>query len=132
MNFNPLHLYDPVTFPVARGTPMLSSLVQWDHSHSWSTPDPEVFIQGGAGGTASCVFSIDTSVDSEDRYLVGHKIDGRVLYPATGYLVLAWQTLAKIVGQPWRELPIAFEDVHIHRATILPETSKCYLFGTGQ
>merc|ERR1719445_384802 len=31
--------------------------------------------------------------DSEDHYLVGHKIDGRVLFPATGYLVLAWKAL---------------------------------------
>ena len=51
-------------------------------------------------------------------------IDGRVLYPATGYLVLAWRALAKLEGQVFDQMPVCFENVHIHRATILPKTGK--------
>jgi len=29
-------LYQKVNFPVARGTPMLASMVKWDHSMEWS------------------------------------------------------------------------------------------------
>ena len=36
-------------------------------------------------------FDIDIGTDSPDSYLEGHCIDGRVLFPATGYLVLAWR-----------------------------------------
>ena len=124
-NFNPLALYTPVEFPVPVGTPMLSSLLQWDHGMSWDVPTPERFISGGGSGSASsCSFEIDASEESKDHYLVGHMIDGRVLYPATGYLVLAWRTLAKMSGQLYEQLPVAFENVHIHRATILPKTGK--------
>lgn len=28
-------LYRPITYPVGRGTPMLNSLVKWDHSTKW-------------------------------------------------------------------------------------------------
>ena len=55
---------------------------------------------------------------------MGHMIDGRVLYPATGYLVLAWRALAKLEGQVFDQMPVCFENVHIHRATILPKTGK--------
>ena len=66
-------------------------------------------------------FEIDASENSTDNYLVGHMIDGRVLYPATGYLVLAWRACAKLQGQVYDQMPVCFEDVHIHRATILPK-----------
>ncbi len=56
---------------------------------------------------------------TEYAHVVGHKIDGRVLFPATGYLFLAWKALAKSCGVAMNELPIEFQDVHLHRATIL-------------
>ena len=115
-------LYAPVQYPVPVGTPMLSSLIRWDHAQSWDVPTPERFLSGGSGSASCCSFEIDASEESKDHYLVGHKIDGRVLYPATGYLVLAWRTLAKMTGQLYEQLPVAFENVHIHRATILPKT----------
>ncbi len=51
----------------------------------------------------------------------GHCIDGRVLFPATGYLLLAWKQLAKDIGVSYDELPVEFENVTLHRATILPK-----------
>lgn len=62
--------------------------------------------------------------ESDDNYLTEHCIDGRVLYPATGYLVLAWRTLVRSHGVVMETTPINFEDVIIHRATILPKTGK--------
>lgn len=123
MDFNPLDLYPAVSLPVSRGTPMISPLIQWDHSQTWDVPTLEQFTSGG-GGTSSCVFKVDASTESEDHYLVGHCIDGRVLFPATGYLVLAWRALAKLQGQVYDQMPVAFDDIHIHRATILPKTGK--------
>lgn len=122
MNFDPLALYTPVQFPVSRGTPFLSSFVQWDHLQSWDVPTVDQFSTGGAGGSTSCVFEVDAGANAEDQYLVGHMLDGRVLFPATGYLQLAWRALAKLSGQMYEQMPVAFEDVHIHRATILPKS----------
>ena len=117
-------------YPVSRGTPGISSFVKWDHSQEWEVPRLEQFGCGGSGSSASCVFEIDASAESEDHYLVGHMIDGRVLFPATGYLQLAWRALAKLNGHLYEQMPVAFENVHIHRATILPKTgtSSCLLF----
>lgn len=68
--------------------------------------------------------STDLSPDSADSYLTGHCIDGRVLYPATGYLVLAWRALVKSLGAVMAKTPVTFEDVTIHRATILPKSGE--------
>ena len=124
MKLTPLTVFPHVNFPVSRTTPMVSPLVKWDHSETWAVPKLEEFAEGGSGGKAGCVFEIDASESSEDHYLVGHKIDDRVLFPATGYLVLAWKTLAKLHSQPYETMAVAFENVHIHRATILPTSGK--------
>ena len=121
MKLNPLGMLPPVTFPVPAGTPVVSSLVQWDHSQSWDVPKQEEFTEGGPNGKSGCGYDIDVAKNPEDAYLTGHKIDGRVLFPATGYLALAWRTLAKREGKEWYEMPVTFEDVDIHRATILPD-----------
>ena len=122
VDFNPLALYPAVKMPVSRGTAMLSPLVRWDHDQTWDVPKAEAFITGPGGAGGAIAFEIDPSEESEDHYLVGHKIDGRVLYPATGYLVLVWRAFAKINRQPYEQMAVAFEDVHIHRATIMPKT----------
>ncbi len=127
MNLNPLGIFPAVSFPVSRGTPFVAPLVKWDHSQQWNVPKVEQFVTGGAGGKSSCVFEVDASEESEDHYLVGHKIDGRVLFPATGYLVLAWKALAKINGLVYKDMPVTFEDIHIHRATILPKNGKNHI-----
>ena len=87
---------------------------------------------GGGGSNSNFLYEVDISPDSEDRYLIGHKIDGRVLFPATGYLVLAWRSLAKMKGRNYKEMPVEFKNVHIHRATILPNegSSLCRLIQT--
>lgn len=66
--------------------------------------------------------------ESPDYYLGGHCIDGRVLYPATGYLALAWKTLIKSLGTVMEQTPVTFQDVTIHRATILPKEGETNSF----
>lgn len=60
-------LYPTVTFPVPRGTPMISPLVRWDHNQSWPVMTPEdVMTNGGKG--VSCSFTVDPfSADSKVR-----------------------------------------------------------------
>lgn len=74
-------LYPAVQWPVSRGTPALASHVLWDHSVEWS-----VAQYGTASRSTENVIEVDLS-RHEDAYLDGHNIDGRVLFPATGYLV---------------------------------------------
>lgn len=67
---------------------MVSSLISWDHSVTWAVAKAEDFISHGSGGGAQLTVEVDiSSEESKDYYLIGHTIDGRVLFPATGYLV---------------------------------------------
>lgn len=74
-------LYPAVAFPVPRGTPGLASHVRWDHRLDW-----QVAHFGDAARSGENVIEYDVS-RSEDSFITGHNIDGRVLFPATGYLV---------------------------------------------
>ncbi|XP_061823044.1 fatty acid synthase [Nerophis lumbriciformis] len=116
-----------VKYPVPVGTPMISPLVQWDHSQTWDVPKVEDFSSGAGGSNSAVVYNININPESPDYYLLGHCIDGRILYPATGYLVLAWRTLVRNLGLVMNTTPVIFEDVAIHRATILPKTGLVQL-----
>uniref|UniRef100_A0A6P7GNP1 Fatty acid synthase n=1 Tax=Diabrotica virgifera virgifera TaxID=50390 RepID=A0A6P7GNP1_DIAVI len=74
------NLYTDVTFPVSRGTKMLSPLVKWDHSVTWFSGLYKHKDYFGKSVTVSLL-------DEEYAYLEGHQIDGRILMPATGYFV---------------------------------------------
>lgn len=116
-----------VDYPVPVGTPLISPLVHWDHAQTWDIPKAEDFLSGSGGSNSSTIYNIEINPESTDYYLTGHCIDGRVLYPATGYLVLAWRTLMRSLGAVMDSTPVTFEDVTIHRATILPKTGSVQL-----
>ncbi|WAR25075.1 FAS-like protein [Mya arenaria] len=123
---NTLGLTTDVPYPVPSGTPMLSPLVSWDHWHSWSVPTADMFAGGGASASCGSDFDIDLSPGSEDHYLIDHNIDGRVLYPATGYLVVIWKLLAKRECKMFDEMSVEFKDVKFHRATFLQQNGKIH------
>jgi hypothetical protein len=50
------------------------------------------------------------------KFLVDHNIDGRILMPATSYVVTAWEALAVKEGKSISEVPVTFDDVCIHQA----------------
>ncbi|XP_057332495.1 fatty acid synthase [Microplitis mediator] len=109
-------LYPPVSFPVGRGTPMINSIIGWDHSVQWDVAD----FSGKVGGSGETVVEIDLSKE-EHAHIAGHTIDGRILFPATGYLAIVWKTFAKLRGKDYEKMPIILEDVQFHRATIMPK-----------
>lgn len=53
--------------------------------------------------------------------MAGHTIDGRVLFPATGYMTLAWRSFAKSKNSSIDKTPVVLENVVFHRATIMPK-----------
>lgn len=123
---DPNALFPPVEFPAPRGTPLISPYIKWEHSQSWDVPAAEDFPNGSSSSSAA-VYTIDTSPESPEHYLVDHCIDGRVIFPATGYLCLAWRTLARRLGLAMEQLPVVFEDVTLHQATILPKSGTVTL-----
>ncbi|XP_074599538.1 fatty acid synthase-like [Brevipalpus obovatus] len=108
-------LYPPVEYPVPRETPTLSHFLQWDHSNSWKIakyPEYHDFIRSLNS------YTIDI-VSPDYRYMEDHCIDGRVLFPATGYLYLTWDYVAHLNGRTSESVPIIFRNVKLHRAVML-------------
>ncbi|XP_030383313.1 fatty acid synthase [Scaptodrosophila lebanonensis] len=111
-----LNLERPISYPVSRGTPMLNSIIGWDHTQKWSYPKFK-------GGRQAGQLSIELDLTKEEHaYLSGHTVDGRILFPATGYMTLAWMMFAQQQGNDFLRTPVIFEDVVFHRATILNTT----------
>jgi fatty acid synthase len=116
-------LYPEVEFPVSRGTPMISPLIKWDHSD-------EYFVMKFADQKSrrSGERKVAISLSAQDvKYIAGHSIDGRVLYPATGYLCLAWDTVAMMRGLMLFDIAVEFEDVKFLRATPVPADKEIEL-----
>ncbi|GAB0098099.1 Fatty acid synthase [Sergentomyia squamirostris] len=114
-------LFRKISYPVGRGTPMLNYKIKWDHSQKWN-----VFNFGYKSQTGQAIFDYNLTND-RDEYLAGHNIDGRVLFPATGYIFLAWRQFAKSHGNQFDHVPVVFENVMFHRATILPPNATVKL-----
>ncbi|XP_043860025.1 LOW QUALITY PROTEIN: fatty acid synthase [Dromiciops gliroides] len=126
-NVNPNGLFPPVEYPAPVGTPLISPHIKWDHSQNWDVPSTSDFPSGSGGSSSSTVYNIDAGTESPDHYLVDHCIDGRVIFPATGYLCLVWKTLARSLDMSMEQMPVVFEDVTLHQATILPKTGTVSL-----
>ena len=122
--------YASVEYPVPVHTPFISPLIasQWDHSQQWKIPTWDMFGQS-AGVGQQTKYEIDLNDDSEYSFIIGHQIDGRCLFPATGYLVLVWRTFAKLNHyEDYRQMSVLFEQVQIHRATICSLTTKILFY----
>ena len=58
---------------------------------------------------------------SKDTYLFDHYINGRLLYPAAGYMVLAWKSFAKTLDTDFLKISVIIEDFKIHSGSVLPK-----------
>ncbi|GMT36007.1 hypothetical protein PFISCL1PPCAC_27304 [Pristionchus fissidentatus] len=119
-------LYPEVEYPVPKGTPMIGPMWKWDHSQDWPVIDGRQMATGMGGGiAASASYTIDPfAADSKEAYLLDHCIDGRVLYPFTGHMVLAWRTLCKLKGLDYLKTPVVLENINVYSATILSKPIK--------
>ncbi|GJQ70151.1 hypothetical protein Trydic_g19608 [Trypoxylus dichotomus] len=109
--------YPPIQLPVSRGTPMLSPLIKWNHQR-----DCKVYLDQDETEIKSEYTVIHIAPKMvEWNFLLGHVVDGRNLFPATGYLFLAWKGLAKACNKTCTEMKVIFEDVRFIRATNIPK-----------
>ena len=88
---------------------------------SWPVIDGRLAGAGTGGSVpASASYTIDPfSADTKEAFLLEHIIDGRVLYPFTGYMILAWKTLCKFKGLDYLKTPVILENINVFNATIL-------------
>ncbi|XP_035738069.1 fatty acid synthase-like isoform X1 [Vespa mandarinia] len=120
LQFDLAKLYPSVEYPVSRGTPMISPFIRWEHSNDWFTTQfkkQEVLTSGER------IVSIAIA-DENFAYIKGHVIDGRNLFPATGYLCLVWETLGMTMGEFYTETSVVMENIKFNRATTVPKEGK--------
>ena len=70
---------------------------------------------------------VSPAAGGEHEFLVDHNVDGRVLMPATSYVVTAWEAAAAAAERPVEEFPASFEDVAIHQAVVATQGQKVTL-----
>lgn len=106
-------LYPPVSFPVSRGTPMISPVVKWNHEENHFVPYFDNFSRNSRRN-----FIINIS-DKKFSYLRGHVVKGQVLFPAAGWIYYVWETFAMMLGEPLEKVKVSIEDFKISRPTAL-------------
>ncbi|KAI5709648.1 hypothetical protein M8J75_001994 [Diaphorina citri] len=106
-------LYGKPAYPVPRGTPMISPTVKWDHSIQYQVPS---FLPQNNSGQNDFEISLK---NDDDKSLAGHKINGRVLYPAAGYMTLVWKALSKSRQEWFENVGVRFEDLRFLKPTVL-------------
>lgn len=92
---------------------MISPLIRWEHGDDWFVTKFELQRSTRSGERKVKISLTDQDYD----FIVGHTIDGRVLFPATAYLQLAWETLALMKGPIYFDMNVEFEDIRFLRAT---------------
>ncbi|KFB44203.1 fatty acid synthase S-acetyltransferase [Anopheles sinensis] len=112
-HFNLLKLYPSVQFPVSQGTSMISPNLRWDHNADWHVTN---FRTTRMVDQSTTEYTITLS---EQDYMAGHCIDGRILIPATGYLFYVWDSFSGKMGIIPEEMPVEFSDIEFLRATTL-------------
>ena len=114
-------LYSPVKYPLPSSTATLSSLIKWNHSMTY--PLSPFLVQSTNyyfQASRDLTFRFDRR-NAEDAFLFDHKIDGRILFPATGYIMMAWIALAKLKKACIYDSPVEFTNVSFERATVMGE-----------
>ena len=118
LGLNPIieNLYPKVEWPVARGTQSISSLMRWRHSNQYLVKKyPEHYCKATASDM-NCLIDLNKNTTS---FLSDHCVDGSIIYPASGYLMLAWRQLANFHSNAWNNIPVVFEDVQFTRPLFL-------------
>jgi len=111
------HLYPPVKFPVSARTPMIQSLIEWDHSVKWDVVN---FWGKPVSKAGQVTLNVDVN-SNQFSFLKNNTIDDSFILPYAGYLSLVWQGLAELLYKDPNELPVVFKNVEFLRKTIIPE-----------
>lgn len=96
---------------------MISPLIKWNHTDDWFTP----FYRARIDLKDGCRRVVFRNKEAEMSFIRGHTIDGRNLFPATGYIHMVWETFANMCGMLISAMKVVFEDVKFHRATTVSE-----------
>ena len=105
-------LYPRVSYPVSRGTQSISSLIKWDHSDNWFVAKYPKYFKPNK-------YKIVIDVKNDDAFYLNHRIDGKIIFPAMGYIVIIWRLLSEINNKAMDDLNIEIDYFRIHQPKLL-------------
>ncbi|GAB0099518.1 Fatty acid synthase [Sergentomyia squamirostris] len=114
------NLYPKIEFPVSRGTPMISPLIEWDHAQDWFVP---AFIQEYSSKAGKRTITISPDLQ-EFSFINDHLIDGKLIFPAMGWIFSIWETFTMLHDKSFSETNIEFTDVRFVNNLDLTEESQ--------
>ncbi|KAI8442367.1 hypothetical protein MSG28_005889 [Choristoneura fumiferana] len=85
-----------------------------------------LYVSADRKATAGCKFVISLH-DSEHKYMRGHVIKGKTLFPFAGALVAVWDTLAMSLGAVRKQLSVQFRDVQLFAQPALHDSRQLRL-----
>ncbi|CAG7784754.1 unnamed protein product [Allacma fusca] len=104
-------------------TPTISPLIKWDYGETWYTPHNRQEFNKHKGAR----FDIDLS-NPGDSFYEGHCIEGKIIFPATGYLLLVWKFFSSQIHLEVDQCPVVFQNVRFERLTFLnSETHSTFI-----
>ncbi|KAJ8976439.1 hypothetical protein NQ317_008473 [Molorchus minor] len=59
-----------------------------------------------------------------NSFLLSHIVNGRILFPASGYVTLAWKTFAESLGRDFESLPVAIEKLKLIKSSVLSKNDS--------
>nr|QCW07586.1 fatty acid synthase 6 [Blattella germanica] len=121
VQMNLANLYPKVSFPVARGTHMINSMIQWDHSVEWSVPNVWYKARKDGSKPNKCSLTVDIA-DDKYKYLTGHVVNQQPMFPHAGYLQLVWKAFAQVNKNWFENIPVRLDNVQFHENTYIPDS----------
>lgn len=103
-------------FPVSRGTPMISPMIKWEHKDNWFV---SYFKNEQSLGSGERIVKIDIG-KSDYVMMSDHLLNGHNVLPVSSYLILIWETFAKMKGKQYNDLTVIFENIEFLKDTKLP------------
>lgn len=100
---------------------MIAPNIKWNHEENYFVP---YFDSFSYYERRKIVINLN---DKEFENIKGHNVEGRVLYPAAGWIYLVWETFGMINGIYHENLGVIFEDIKLLRATSLLMNQDVYV-----
>nr|XP_022917895.1 fatty acid synthase-like [Onthophagus taurus] len=108
-------IYPSISYPVSRGTPMLSPSIKWHHTNNYTVQCRNIGKFMNRGNTKE----INTTLEKYN-FLTEYLINGKSIFPAAGYLMLAWETYNDI-NNDYSSIPnLVFEDIKYLQMSSIP------------
>lgn len=100
---------------------MISPIIKWNHDENYFVPYFDHFNTYERRNI--CVNISDKGFE----FLQGHIIDGKILFPGTGWLHVVWETFGMMMGIHYTKVKVVFEDVKFLRATSLAKNQDVFV-----